>query len=986
MLLAIVAALQLCSSYALEMVTPKDGEVFCAHKPEHSRFLALSREERRRQFLDKEWRARIVREDIASSPVPLRLEWKDGEGPYSVTIELGGNTVFETNTVATSVDVYNLEIAREYAWTVRSGGECVRGKFRTSDLPPRIIYLPDVRNIRDMGGWTGLGGRKIRQGMVYRSGGLNFNAHTYYNCEETLAFYKAGVLEERFGEIGRKVKMQIERDKGEFRFDPKAPFLRRSIIKEMHKGKERLTAEGLGIAKDVLKLKSDIDLRGSDECWGMTGSPAGDGVKWWHYPIHPYSRIADAGVKKNIAKVFEVFLEEKNYPIDFHCIGGADRAGSIAFILGAVLGMCDNDLDKDWDFTCFSYESQYFGHKNRFDRLRAVFNSYPGDTTRDKVEAYLKELGFTDADFGKLREILLEPENPKVNGCVSQGKEAIAQTEDPSLKTGDASVRLSSAGVAEECDIVVYGATSAGIAAAVQARRMGLDPIVIEPSSRIGGLTTGGLGQTDSGIKASFGGVAREFYKAIKAYYEKDSSWIFQKRSEYKPRGKTCWESGEDSMWTFEPSAARKVLDTWVRENRITIFCNERLDRTQDGVEKSGARIVSIRTESGRRFRAKMFLDCTYEGDLMAAAGVAYTIGREPNSKYGETINGIQRALMKNHQLNEGVDPYVRKGDPSSGLLPGIELDVDVPDGSGDSRVQAYCYRMCLTDDPRNRIPFEKPQGYCELDYELLLRNLEAGPLCPKHGGMPWINSPMPNRKTDTNNRTGFSTDFIGGADRWPEASYAEREEIALRHLKYQKGLMWTLANNPRVPERIRSEVARWGMCKDEFAGERGGGWQYQLYVREARRMVGEYVMTEHECRGNRVAPRPVALATYGMDSHNCRRYVTKKGFVLNEGNIEDYSRNPPGKPFERFQPYPIDYGAIVPKRGECSNLLVPVCVSASHIAFGSIRMEPVFFALGQSAATAASQAIADGCAVQDVDYGRLRERLLKDGQRLAIK
>ena len=234
MLLAIVAALQLCSSYALEMVTPKDGEVFCAHKPEHSRFLALSREERRRQFLDKEWRARIVREDIASSPVPLRLEWKDGEGPYIVTIELGGNTVFETNTVATFVDVYNLEIAREYAWTVRSGGECVRGKFRTSDLPPRIIYLPDVRNIRDMGGWTGLGGRKIRQGMVYRSGGLNFNAHTYYNCEETLAFYKAGVLEERFGEIGRKVKMQIDRDKGEFRFDPKAPFLRRSIIKEMH--------------------------------------------------------------------------------------------------------------------------------------------------------------------------------------------------------------------------------------------------------------------------------------------------------------------------------------------------------------------------------------------------------------------------------------------------------------------------------------------------------------------------------------------------------------------------------------------------------------------------------------------------------------------------------------------------------------------------------------------------------------------------------
>lgn len=532
-------------------------------------------------------------------------------------------------------------------------------------------------------------------------------------------------------------------------------------------------------------------------------------------------------------------------------------------------------------------------------------------------------------------------------------------------------------------DIVIYGATPAGIAAAVQARKMGLEPILIEPSSHIGGLTTGGLGQTDSGKKYAFGGIARKFYKDIKAYYEKDSSWKFQKRSEYKPRGKTCWQSGEDSMWTFEPSAARKVLDFWMRDNAIVIHRNERLDRSAKGVEKKDGRIVAIRTESGKRFEAKMFLDCTYEGDLMAAAGVTYTVGREPNSKYAETINGMQRALMKNHQLNAKVDAYVEKGNPASGLLPGIELDTDAPDGSGDSRVQAYCYRMCLTDDPRNRIPFKKPEGYRELDYELLLRNLEAGPLDPRHGAMPWINSPMPNRKTDTNNRTGFSTDFIGGADRWPEASYEEREEIALKHLKYQQGLMWTLANNPRVPDRIRNEVARWGTCKDEFVGERGDGWQYQLYIREARRMVGEYVMTEHECRGKRVAPRPIALAAYGMDSHNCRRYVTKDGFVLNEGNIEDYSQNPPGQPYKAFLPYPVDYGAITPKRGECANLLVPVCVSASHIAFGSIRMEPVFFALGQSAATAAAFAISDGCAVQDVDYEKLRKRLLFDGQRL---
>ena len=539
----------------------------------------------------------------------------------------------------------------------------------------------------------------------------------------------------------------------------------------------------------------------------------------------------------------------------------------------------------------------------------------------------------------------------------------------------------------DEKDLVIYGTTPAGIATAVQARKMGLEPILIEPTGRIGGLTTGGLGQTDIGNKAAFGGIARKFYKDIKAYYETDAAWKFQKREEYRPRGQSCWESGEDSMWTFEPSAALKVLEFWERDNALVIHRNERLDRGSGGVETKGGRIAAIRTESGKRFAAKMFVDATYEGDLMAAAGVTYTVGREANSVYGETISGIQRALMKNHQLNKGVDPYVRKGDPSSGLLPGVEPDCPEADGSGDRRVQAYCFRMCLTDDPRNRIPFKKPDGYRELDYELLLRNLEAGPLDAAHGGMPWINSPMPNRKTDTNNRTGFSTDFIGGNWNYPEGSYAERAKIEEAHLKYQQGLMWTLANHPRVPEKIRSEVAKWGTCRDEFVGERGDGWQNQLYVREARRLVGEYVMTEHECRGERIVPRPVALAAYGMDSHNCRRYVDEEGFVRNEGNIEDYNSYPPGsdKPFKRFPPYPIDYGAIVPKRGECANLFVPVCLSASHMAFGSIRMEPVFFALGQVAGTAAAQAIESDCTVQDVDYATLRARLLKDGQRLGL-
>ena len=538
--------------------------------------------------------------------------------------------------------------------------------------------------------------------------------------------------------------------------------------------------------------------------------------------------------------------------------------------------------------------------------------------------------------------------------------------------------------------LVIYGATPAGIAAAIEARRHGMEPILLEPSPKIGGLTTGGLGQTDIGNKAAFGGLARKFYQDIKAYYEKDSSWKWQKRSEYRPRGKTCWESGEDSMWTFEPSAAEAVLGFWMRDWKISVRTNARLDRSMGGVVTKDGKIESIRLEDGTIYNADYFMDCTYEGDLMAAAGVSYMVGREGNNVYGETISGIQRRLMKNHQIADGVSAYVRPNDPSSGLLPGVAEDCPEPDGTGDRRVQAYCYRMCLTDVPENRIPFKKPVGYRELDYELLLRNLENDSLKPTpvaKNGEPWLHSPMPNRKSDTNNRCGFSTDFIGGNWNYPEASYAERARIEDTHLRYQQGLMWTLANNPRVPAKIRDEVSRWGTCKDEFVGERGDGWQHQLYVREARRMVGEYVMTEHNCRGEVVAPRPIAMGAYGMDSHNVRRYVDANGFVKNEGNIEDYSANPPGKPFKRFRPYPIDYGAIVPKRGECSNLFVPVCLSSSHMAFGSIRMEPAFFALGHAAGAAVAQLYWNGRrAVQDIDYDALRKTLLSRNQALSVR
>lgn len=531
-----------------------------------------------------------------------------------------------------------------------------------------------------------------------------------------------------------------------------------------------------------------------------------------------------------------------------------------------------------------------------------------------------------------------------------------------------------------EYDIVIVGGTSAGISAALQAKRMGRSAVVIEETERIGGLTTGGLGQTDIGQKRAFGGIAREFYRAVKAHYLQPESWKWQKPDEYRPNGQSSYKRNEDAMWTFEPSAALKILERWERENGLRIVRNDRLDRSGEGVTKKNGRITAVRTESGKIYRGKMFIDATYEGDLMAAAGVSYAVGREANSEYDETISGIQRAKSLNHQMRSKISAYRIPGDPSSGVLNGVENpDTALPDGSGDKRVQAYCFRMCLTDKEENRIPFKKPEGYREEDFELLFRNLERAEeeLGPKRViyAMPWINSPMPNRKTDTNNRTGFSTDYIGANYDWPEASYARRDEIRKAHLIYQQGLMWSLAYHPRVPKAIRDEVSKWGMCKDEF--ENGGGWQHQLYVREARRLKGEYVMTEHNCRRKIKAAHSVGMGAYGMDSHNCRRYVDKNGFVRNEGNIEDYRG--------MNKPYPIDFGAIVPKRAECKNLLVPICVSSSHMAFGSIRMEPVFFALGQSAATAAVQAIESDCAIQDIDYAKLRKRLLADGQVLEI-
>jgi hypothetical protein len=514
-------------------------------------------------------------------------------------------------------------------------------------------------------------------------------------------------------------------------------------------------------------------------------------------------------------------------------------------------------------------------------------------------------------------------------------------------------------------DLVIYGGTSAGIVSAIQGSRMGKTVLLIEPTNHLGGLTTGGLGATDIGNKTAIGGIAREFYQRILKYYNDSNNWNCESMSDYKNGGQIRKLIGEDAMWTFEPSAAMSVFKEFIKEYQIPVITNERLDLDK-GVKKQHKKIVAIQMESGKILKGKMFIDATYEGDLMAVAGVSYTFGREAFSQYGETLNGVQTKMAKYHQLNEEINPYIIKGDTTSGLLPNVNRQAGA-EKSGDYKIQAYCFRICLTDLPDNRIPFEKPSNYNELEYELLFRSLEKG-----YKGPFFIMSMMPNRKTDTNNRGGFSSDFIGRNYEYPDGNYDQREKIINEHKTYQLGLLWTLANHPRVPEEIRNEWQQWGLPKDEFT--ENGNWSPQLYIREARRMVSDYVMTQHHCTQDSVsAEQSIGMGAYTMDSHHVQRYVNEEGFVKNEGDVE----------VGGFNPYPIDYRSIIPKKSECSNLIVPVCLSSTHIAFGSIRMEPVFMILGQSAAVAAGIAIDEKVAIQDVSYKVLKERLLKTEQRL---
>ncbi|MES2438990.1 MAG: FAD-dependent oxidoreductase [Verrucomicrobiota bacterium] len=520
-------------------------------------------------------------------------------------------------------------------------------------------------------------------------------------------------------------------------------------------------------------------------------------------------------------------------------------------------------------------------------------------------------------------------------------------------------------------EVVVYGGTSAAVMAAVQVKKMGKSVVIVSPDKHLGGLSSGGLGWTDTGDKTVIGGLARDFYHRIYQHYQGEDAWKWQKREEYgnKGQGNAASDHGQRTMWIFEPHVAEAVFDGYVKEYEIPVYRAAFLDREKGVVKKEG-KIISITTLAGDTFSAEVFLDTTYEGDLMAAAGVNYTVGRESAETYGEKWAGVQTGTFHHahHFARLAVDPYLVPGDPASGVIPLVSAEPPGAKGSGDKRVQAYNFRLCLTNSPGNRIPFEKPPGYDEKHYELLGRIYDAG----------WRDTfgkfdPIPNRKTDTNNHGPVSTDFIGGNFNYPEAGYEERRRIFQAHKEYTQGWLYYHLTSSRVPEEIRKRMAEWGLPKDEF--QDSGNWSPQLYIREARRMVGRFVMTEHELLKKRPTPDSVGMGSYSIDSHNTQRYITGEGHVQNEGDIG-----------VALKPYEIAYGSLIPKTEECKNLLVPCAISSSHVAYGSIRMEPVFMILGQSAATAAVMALEKKIPVQEIDCDELRSRLREDGQVLTME
>jgi len=508
-----------------------------------------------------------------------------------------------------------------------------------------------------------------------------------------------------------------------------------------------------------------------------------------------------------------------------------------------------------------------------------------------------------------------------------------------------ASCDLASFGAEEKFDVVVYGGTAGGAIAAVSSAREGLRTALLEPRNHIGGMVSGGLGLTDFGKKEVIGGYAREFYQRVGRHY-----------------GMARY--GNELAWYHEPHVAETILREMLRDAGVAVFEKHRL-RENDGVQRAGAEIREIRLENGARFSAKIFIDSSYEGDLMAQAGVSYAYGREGSSQYGETLAGV-RERTPLHQFQ--VDVPAKDGNGK--LLPEISGRVLPGPGTADKAEQAYNYRMCFSEVPENQVAFAKPEGYEARRYALFVRLIEAR--AKAEGRVPELNSVIkvdriPNGKADINNQGAFSTDYIGGSWDYPDASYARKAQIWQEHKNYIQGFFHFLANDPQVPEGLRREMSRWGLCRDEFTDT--GNWPHQLYIRESRRMIGDYVMVQKDLQSELTKPDPVGMGSYNSDSHNVERIVDEEGFVRNEGDVQ-----------VAVKPYQIPYRIMLPKKAEATNLLVPVALSASHVAYSSMRMEPQYMILGQAAGVAAKLAISSGASLHDISIRTLVDTLKKQG------
>jgi hypothetical protein len=494
-------------------------------------------------------------------------------------------------------------------------------------------------------------------------------------------------------------------------------------------------------------------------------------------------------------------------------------------------------------------------------------------------------------------------------------------------------------------DLVVYGGTASGVITAYSAAREGLHVILLEPGRHLGGMVTGGLSASDVANFHVIGGYARDFYRQAAAHY-----------------GQPTLETHGD--WLSEPHVGEEIFQKMLADARVDVRFGERL-KERTGVTRSGARIVSILTEDGSRWQAKIFADCSYEGELMAQAGVRSTWGRESAAEYGEDLAGV-RAVSTGHKFRWPLSAY----DGQHRLLREVWPGPLAAPGSGDKLVQAYNFRVILTNDPANRLSYPKPDHYDPTRFALLQRYLSE---FEAHMGRPPVlhdvTNPVliPNHKADFNNNGPVSTDYIGHSWSYPEASYAEKKAIWDDHLNYTQSFFYFLANDPGVPSGLQREVNQWGLPKDEFPDT--GHWPNQLYIREARRMVGAYVVRQSDLQTERTKPDSIGMGSYNSDSHNIQRVALPDGTVANEGDVQ-----------VSVQPYEIPYRTILPQREQATNLLVPVCLSATHAAYSSVRMEPQYMIIGQAAGVAAALAVRSGSAVQEIPIPELQKMLRAHG------